>query len=233
MKTGTVRIAATPTDPDVAAASPVGIKGGSIAEQKKRRGETKMDKKTGLILLAADFSQAQAKAQQLPPTEEEHALDLCIRRILAAGITDLVVVTDADQDPMTPMPHDLPVTTILRSEESGRKTGGFRAGIAALPADVTGIITVQARHAFVLSPTYALLENVHRYRPDRILIPTYRNRDGHPILFPTSLCRADTTLETPETIIAAHPDRVVRLGVEDPSVAMNTDYADKLRVLVA
>jgi molybdenum cofactor cytidylyltransferase len=204
----------------------------SMAEHKEDEG-TKMDKKTGLILLAADLPRARGKAQQLLPMEEEHALDLCIRRILAAGITELVVVTDADQAPMTPMPQDLQVATVHRAGENDRMTGGLRAGIAALPTDITGIITVPVRNPFVLSPTYALLENVHRYRPDRILIPTYRNRDGYPVLFPASLCRADATLEAPERIIAAHPDRVVRLGVEDPGVIMNTADADELSVLVA
>lgn len=185
-----------------------------------------MAQKTGMILLAAGASPGKGKVRQLHTAEEyEQALNLCIGRILAAGISKIVVVAGYDQTSLSTSLQDPRVKTIINSEPDDRQDGSLRAGIAALPSRITGILIGMVDYPYALSPTYALLENVHRYRPDRILIPTYRSHDGHPALFPASLCRPDKNFYPPAKILDAHPDRVVRLGVEDPGVVMHTNDA--------
>ncbi|MDD3618200.1 MAG: NTP transferase domain-containing protein [Desulfobulbaceae bacterium] len=188
-----------------------------------------MEKKTGLVLLAAASSRGKGNGHHLPPIEDELALDLCVRRIQAAGITEMVVVVGHDESSPVSMPKDLPVSTVTVSptRKDGQENGSVRAGIAALPAGITGIVIAALDQPFVLSPTYALLANVHLYRPDRILMPTYHGRDGFPVLFPVSLFGPDSTPDPPERLLSTHRDRVVRLGVEDPGILNNMDYANE------
>jgi len=166
------------------------------------------------------------KAKQLLPIQGEPALILCIRRILAAGIDNLVVVIGHNRESILPLLRDLPVVTAINSEPDSQMADSVRAGLAVLPSGITGITVGLADQPLVLSPTYALLNCVHRHMPDRIIIPTYRNRGGHPTLFPVSLCRPGENLKPLNMIIAENQDRVVRIGVEDPGVAMDMDYPD-------
>ena len=147
-----------------------------------------------MVLLAAASSLGKGNRRHLLPIEDEQALDLCVRRIQAAGITEMVVVVGHDEFSHVSIPKDLPVSTITVSptRTDSQVTDPVRAGIAALPSGITGIVIAALDQPFVLSPTYALLANVHRYRPDRILMPTYRGRDGCPVLFPASLFGPDS-----------------------------------------
>ncbi|MDW7772176.1 MAG: nucleotidyltransferase family protein [Desulfobulbaceae bacterium] len=172
------------------------------------------------------------RAKQLLPIQNEPALVLCIRRILAAGFAEIIVVVGHNRDVILPVLADLPVTTVVNPEPDSQMADSVQAGLAALPSGITGIAVGLADHPLVLSCTYALLGHIHRIRPDRILMPTYRSRNGHPTLFPASLCRS--AAGTPmNRIIADHQDILVRIGVEDPGVVMDMDYPADYRRLAS
>jgi molybdenum cofactor cytidylyltransferase len=64
---------------------------------------------------------------------------------------------------------------------------------------------------------------------EAIVIPTYRGRGGHPTLFGAELWPALATAGSAREVIAAAPQRVVRLPVDDPGVRRDVDVAWDLR----
>ncbi len=170
--------------------------------------------------------------KQLLPIEGEPALAVCIKNILAGGITDLVVVLGQNRAAVLPVLAGLPVTPVINHEPQSQMAESVQVGLTATPAGITGILIGLADHPLVLPATYALLQRQHGLRPDKILIPTYRGRGGHPTLFPAFLCRRTANPEPLNRIITEHYDRVERLPVDDPGVVMDMDYpADYHRLL--
>jgi len=173
------------------------------------------------------------RVKQLLPIQDEPALVVCIRRILAAGITEVVVVVGHNRNSIMPILAGLPVTAAVNQEPDSQMADSVRAGLDALSPDITGIMVGLVDHPLVLSATYALLENIHTLVPDKIVIPTYRNRGGHPTLFPSFLCRQASNRKPLNRIVAEHRESVVRIGVEDPGVVMDMDYPADYRRLVS
>jgi molybdenum cofactor cytidylyltransferase len=192
-----------------------------------------MTGKTGLILLAAGASRRMGKSKQLLPILGEPALVFCLKRILAGGITTVVVVVGHHRSALLPLLSDLPVSVAVNDQPDSQMAESVRAGLAALPGDITGILVALADHPLVLPSTYALLRRQHELQPKRIIIPTCRGRGGHPTLFPAPLLAGQEPPQPLNQIIHQHSGEVVRLPVSDPGVVMDMDCPEDYHRLLS
>ena len=189
--------------------------------------------RTGLILLAAGASRRMGRTKQLLPIQGEPALVVCLRRILAGGISEVVVVVGHHRSSILPLLADLPVSVALNAQPESQMADSVQAGLAALPADVTGILVGLADHPLVLPATYSLLRRQHELRPDLLVVPTWRGRGGHPTLFPAPMLPPAPEQKPLNRIIAENPGKTMRLAVDDPGVVMDMDYPEDYRRLAS
>jgi molybdenum cofactor cytidylyltransferase len=185
-----------------------------------------MASKTALILLAAGASRRMGRTKQLLPILGEPALVFCLRRILAASIPEVVVVLGHNRTSILPVLRDLPVSTAINPEPDSHMADSIRIGLDVLGPSITGVMIGLADHPLVSPATYELLRKQHELRHDRILIPTYRRRGGHPTLFPVALLGRSEKARPLNKLIEANPDKVERLPLDDPGVFNDMDYPD-------
>ncbi|MDR9501116.1 MAG: nucleotidyltransferase family protein [Desulfurivibrionaceae bacterium] len=171
--------------------------------------------------------------KQLLPIEGEAALVFCLKRILAAALDEVVVVLGHHSHSILPLLEGLPIVTALNPEPESQMADSVRIGLGALSPGTTGVMIALADHPLVLPATYQLLRQQHALRGDRILIPTYRQRGGHPTLFPAALLRNGEKPRPLHQLIAAHHHKVERLPLADPGIVRDMDYPGDYRRLLA
>ncbi len=171
--------------------------------------------------------------KQLLPIEGEAALVFCLKRILAAALGEVVVVLGHHYHAILPLLEGLPVITAFNPEPESQMADSVRIGLGALSPGATGVMITLADHPLVLPTTYQLLRQQHALRGEKILIPTYRQRGGHPTLFPVDLLRNGEKPQPLHQLIAAHPDKVERLPLADPGIVNDMDYPGDYRRLLA
>ena len=104
----------------------------------------------------------------------------------------------------------------------------IRAGLeAARSIDPDATIVLQpGDHPEVAAATLTVLIESSRQRPVQAIIPEHAGRGGHPVLIPAPIVTVLLDSDCPTGLgdfWAAHPERCVRLPVDDPSILRDID----------
>jgi len=173
------------------------------------------------------------RCKQLLPINGEATITYCLGRIMAAGLTDIVVVLGHYRREIEAALGDLPMRTVVNPAEESEMADSVRLGLAALPRQVSGVMVALCDHPLVRPETYRQLQRLHDMNPEEILIPVHQGRGGHPTLFPRPLLQqVEETGRPLNRLLADHADLVWRVEVDDPGIVHDMDYqADYLRLL--
>jgi len=161
------------------------------------------------------------RAKQLLPLPDRPAVRRCVESLLAGGVFGIIVVV-APGIPVAAAVQDLPVRIVCNDDPASDMAGSVRIGLAA--AGPRGSILVcPADHALVTSGTIAAILAEGVRAPDRIIIPSFRGRHGHPTLFPRAIIDRLASGGTLRDIIAGHGDAVTRVDVDDEGTVLDMD----------
>lgn len=188
----------------------------------------------GAIVLAAGASRRMGTAKALLPyggrTFLEHILTTCRQ----AGLNPQVVTLGPDADKIINS-IDLSSSTVVRNPDPA--TGPLRSlklALGILNQTVDGALVWHVDRPQVSARTIqALLEAVQEGSAP-IVVPTYRGRRGHPVIFMRGVF--DELLATPDelgarAVVRADPDRVTAVPVDDPAVLADVDTPEDLGLL--
>lgn len=111
----------------------------------------------------------------------------------------------------------------------------LQAGIRSLPAGATdGILVCLVDHPLISAQIIAQLMDTFEQNKNKIVIPAFQGRCGHPVIFPASLYLE--LLNAPQevgarAVIRAHVNDVLEIPVEEEGVLLNlNDPASVQRV---
>lgn len=161
------------------------------------------------------------RIKQLLPLPDRPAVRRCVESLFAGGVSNIIVVV-ASGTPVAAAVQDLPVRVVCNDDAASDMAGSVRVGLAA--ADLrASILVCPADHAIVTPGTIAVILAEGARSPDRIIIPSYHGRHGHPTLFPRPLIDQLATGGTLRDIINRHGDAVTRLDVDDEGAVLDMD----------
>lgn len=126
-----------------------------------------------------------------------------------------------------------PEMVVINAEWPKGQLSSIQAGLRAIPEGATeGVILFLVDHPFVSSNlTGELIEFFYRSgRP--IVLPTFRGRRGHPVIFSRALYQE--LLDAPEdvgarAVVWAHAAEVLELPTQEEAVVLNLNDVDALR----
>lgn len=100
----------------------------------------------------------------------------------------------------------------------------LRAGIRSLPENVEGMILCLVDHPFVSAKLVSLLIETFDRSPKKIVIPAFRGRRGHPVIFPRALFAE--LLAAPQDIgaravVREHAAEIAEVPTEEEGVVLN------------
>ena len=136
------------------------------------------------ILLAAGQSRRMGRLKQLLPLGGKPVMSHCLDAIIHAGIRDIVVVINPRMNEMAKALRRVPATVVFNDEPSSEMAESVRIGLKSLVASSSGVLIYLSDHPLVSADTVKCLIAGHETEPDKILIPVFENKRGHPCLFP-------------------------------------------------
>lgn len=163
------------------------------------------------------------QCKQLLPLGGTTVIGRCLGALVAGGTGTLTVVVSEAENGVAAAARDYPVTIVVNSEGEGDMSSSVRAGRAALPADVSGVIVCPGDYPLVSAATIAALIAAHAASPDRIIIPCHRGRRGHPLLFPRPVLEELTGGLILRDLVRRDPGRISCIDTDDPGILHDMD----------
>jgi molybdenum cofactor cytidylyltransferase len=108
----------------------------------------------------------------------------------------------------------------------------LQAAIRSLPESATeGIFVCLVDHPLISAEVVARMIGAFDEAKDKIIIPTYHGRRGHPVIFPSTLY--EELLAAPEdvgarAVVRAHESDVVEVPVEEEGIVLNLNDPESL-----
>lgn len=169
------------------------------------------------------------RPKPLLPFAERSAIELLIDTLLQAGIVQVHVVLGPGGEVVAERLAGWPVRLVWNRAAGSDMAASLRLGAAVLAPACSGVLVALADHPLVASATVAGLIAAHRQDPQRILLPTWKGRSGHPVLLPRNALRELEELPTLREVVRHVPGRVRRVAVDDPGILYDLDTPDDYR----
>lgn len=128
------------------------------------------------------------------------------------------------------VPLNLKVKIVINQEYEKGQLSSLRAAIRKVSPNCKGILLALVDHPSVKKGTYQLLRNRFLQEKDKIIIPTYKGKNGHPVIFSSlffsELMKAPLD-QGARYVVRGHPEKTIFLPVEDEGVILNIDTPEK------
>ncbi len=138
----------------------------------------------GAVVLAAGLSRRLPGEDKLLKTYRgrpllAHALET----VAGLGLGDTVVVTGSAAVRISELARPWRLRCVRNDDAAAGMGGSIAAGVRALHGGLAGIFIVLGDMPEVMPEDYARLATAHKQRPERICVPVWEGRRGHPVLF--------------------------------------------------
>jgi len=159
----------------------------------------------------------------------------CIDTLLASGIKDIVVVCGAEYDACVSELEGTGASIVRNEAKISEMADSVRIGLQALDEEIpySAVIVALSDHPLVSEQTCRTIVNFHREMPDKIVIPAFKGRRGHPSLFPTEVISDIFFVSSLRNLIRDEGDRVLVVDVPDEGVVLDMDTEEDYRVIAA
>jgi molybdenum cofactor cytidylyltransferase len=163
------------------------------------------------------------RLKQLLPFDGRPVIRCCIETIISSGIKDIVVVLGAGREKIIRAIEDIVTKIVFNENKESEMAASVRIGLDAVEASSSAVLICLSDHPLLSVRTFKSLANLHLKVPDKIIIPTYRGKRGHPSLFPKDIISEIFSGLNLREIIARDAGRITFLDVPDEGVILDMD----------
>jgi len=187
------------------------------------------------VILAAGASQRMGR----PKAGLQHGGRTFFARVRdglgAAALEPVVVVVGMHSDEVRRDPGGARV--IVNPDPSRGQLSSLKLALrhlAAAGSGAVGVVVALVDHPIVAPETIAALVRSAHTGAQPILVPTYRGRRGHPVVFMRDMWTE--LLDTPDhlgarVVVRRDPSRVCEVAVDDPGILVDVDTPADLHAL--
>jgi len=178
------------------------------------------------ILLAAGSSRRMGRAKQFLPLCDKPVINHCLDNIIAANIKDIVVVLNDNGKDCAETMSELPVTIAFNDDPDSDMSESVRIGLHKLEPSSSGVLICLSDHPLVTAETMKTLIEWHEREPQKIIIPSYNGKRGHPGLFPIRCASEIDQGFTLRDIVKRDESRLRFIEVTDDGVIFDMDTVE-------
>jgi molybdenum cofactor cytidylyltransferase len=187
------------------------------------------------IILAAGYSSRMGRLKPLLPLGETTVVERAIGLFRENRIPDIRVVVGHDHERLTPVLRSYPVSIVMNPDYPEGMFSSVRTAVRSLGPATAAFFLLPVDVPLVRPFTVKRLLDAYETSADRILMPAFKGRPGHPPLIPASLAGAITGADGTgglRGVLASHahlirmvevPDNHMRFDLDTPK-----DYAGLL-----
>lgn len=161
--------------------------------------------------------------KQLLPLGDRPVIIHGLAAVLAAGVHEVVVVVGANGDAVASAVRHLPVQIVHNRDTEGEMADSVRTGLASLDCESSGVMICLADQPLVDTKTCLHLLRLHDECPDKILIPVFEGKKGHPTIFPRGLLQPFLQNMTLRGVVHGNWRHVRLVEVADQGVTLDMD----------
>lgn len=163
----------------------------------------------------------------LLPLSGSTLLERSVQAVLASDVADVIVVTGHQDQAIRKVLAPYSVTVAYNPEHRFGMATSLRRGLIAAGSDPDGFLICLGDMPFVRPATInALIQRFAEASSSSIVLPTYGDRPGHPVLFSQRYREALMNLEGDvgaRSLLEAHATEVMRIPVDDPGILHDVD----------
>ncbi len=155
-------------------------------------------------------------------------LEHCIDALSHEGVSKILIVTGNAHEEINKHVNGLtlPVTLIRNPHPDEGQYSSLQTALTSIPKNTDAVIVHLVDHPLVKKETVDAIVQNYRLTNARIIIPSYKNRRGHPVLYSSTLFQ-EIISTFPEhgarSIIELHQKEIEYVEVDDPGIKINID----------
>lgn len=189
------------------------------------------------IVLAAGVSQRMGRPKLLLPLGDGLVLERVVRTVTAADVDEVIVVVGHWRVEMEQVLAGLPVHVAFNPDYAwGEMLSSVQVGLKAASPLATAALIALGDQPRVSVATMNRIATALRGGDDRICLPTFGGRRGHPIGLPRRFWPEVLALgrgSSLRDVIHRHQDAVVELSVPDDAILSDMDTPQEYIWLLA
>ncbi|MDA0840416.1 MAG: nucleotidyltransferase family protein [Planctomycetota bacterium] len=189
--------------------------------------------KVTAVILAAGESSRMGKLKPLLPFGESTILETVIDQIGKAGIDEIFVVVGHEGKRIQETISSKVAGTIPNEDY---RSGMFSSVLCAVrhlesrSKRPDGVLVALADQPSITSVAISgLVTSFHEY-PEEILVPTFKGRRGHPIIFPFSILKGATSYTGVDGLRGfreLHSESVVEVAIDEKGILIDLDTPEE------
>jgi molybdenum cofactor cytidylyltransferase len=171
------------------------------------------------------------RPKALLPFRGKSFLGNILEAISVSSIRHTVVVIGHNPEQVQPLVAP-PARVVFNPEYEQGMVTSLQAGIRALPAGASGAMLFLVDHPCVDHETIELL--IARLEPNRIVVPVFEGRRGHPVLFASNILGEILALSASEganIVVRKDPSRIIHTPVKSPGILVDIDTPEDFQKL--
>ena len=161
--------------------------------------------------------------KQLLPLGNKTVIKHCLDNLVAAGIKNVVVVLGQGGSEILDSIKDLPVQIVFNENPESEMAESVRIGLRTLTDSSSGVLVHPSDHPLVSAETLKSIVQYYLETPDKIIVPLYKGKRGHPSLFPKPVTDEVFNGLNLRDIINRDSSRIRILSVDDEGVILDMD----------
>ena len=177
------------------------------------------------VILAAGQGKRFGGPKALARLRGETFLGIIIRDLRTIA-DDIVVVGGSEYEKIESECARLGVRAVLNPDWPMGQFTSLKVGLSAFSNECPGYFIILVDHPLVQPETYRMLKSNYLQNPNRIIVPIWGGKRGHPLIIPDFLKRqiivssGDTNLRE---ILKNNNHQTLEVPVEDPGILKDID----------
>lgn len=187
------------------------------------------------IILAAGFSSRIKRPKALLQINNRTFLEYIVHMYRSAGIRNIKLVTGHYRDQILPIAASLSVTEVYNPRYPEGMYSSIQCGMRSCEDSITGIFIHPVDIPLVRPETILVMGTGFSDSGDRIRIPVYQEKKGHPPLIGSSFCDDIIQNERPGGLRAFfryHEEDVDLIRVSDPGICVSVNTPEEYKQLI-
>jgi molybdenum cofactor cytidylyltransferase len=190
-------------------------------------------KAVSAILLAAGKSSRMGKLKQLMPLGDSTILEQTLDNLLGSSLSEVIVVLGYKAEEITKRLSGRPVKIVVNPLYRKGMGTSIAAGLQFVDSQAQAVMLVLGDQPYVDSPTIDRLIDAFGRKKKGIIIPTYKKKRGHPLIFARNY-KAQLSKLTGDIggreIIRQNPKDILEVPVDGEGILIDIDTPPPTRL---
>ncbi len=184
------------------------------------------------ILLAAGKSDRMGEPKQILPWGKSTILERMIDSLLGSEVRETIVVLGHRADEIAERIANKPVKIVVNPNYQWGISSSLASGLAVIGGSAKGIMVVLGDQPLITAETINILIGEFSTKQQGIVVPVYRGKRGHPVIFDIKYKDELGSLTGDvggKQVMEAHSDDVSEVGVDSEAVILDINGQDEYR----